>query len=124
MQKNNDAICNPIYHFTESDIWEYIREFDVLTNPLYSKGFRRVGCIGCPMGGAKQQYREFNEYPKYKQNYIKAFSRMNEHRKEKNLKAWKNGEEVMRWWLGENINQVRIEDILEEEDDGNTDKPS
>jgi len=25
------------------------------------------------------------------------------------------GEEVMRWWLGENPNQIRIEDLITEE---------
>ena len=28
--------------------------------------------------------------------------------------AFKNGEDVFRWWLGENPNQVRIEDLLNE----------
>ena len=46
-----DTICNPIYKFTEVDIWEYIRRFNIETNPLYQKGYKRVGCIGCPLGG-------------------------------------------------------------------------
>ena len=46
---------------------------------------------------------------------------MLEERKRKGLPfrryTFKNGEEVMRWWLGENPNQVRIEDILKGEDE-------
>lgn len=48
---NKDTICNPIYKFTSRDIWEYVQRFGVKMNPLYKKGYRRVGCIGCPLGG-------------------------------------------------------------------------
>lgn len=114
-KKNKDTMCNPIYKFTEVDIWEYIKTYDLQINPLYARGYKRVGCIGCPLGGEKSMKREFAEYPKYKENYIKAFDRMLKRRKEKGLKNidyWTDGESVMRWWIGENPKQVRIEDIL------------
>ena len=119
-----DTLCNPIYHFIESEIWQYVRQYNVKMNPLYSRGFKRIGCIGCPLGGAKAQNKEFELYPKYKENYIKAFDRMLA-RQRKSGTAYRkytfsSGEEVMRWWLGENPNQVRIEDILEAENDGST----
>jgi len=118
-KEKKDSICNPIYKFIESDIWEYIRAYDVPTNPLYAKGYKRVGCIGCPLGGGKQMNREFRDYPIYKQNYIKAFDRMLAKRRAEGKSFLKcdlqTGEEVMRWWLGENPNQVRIEDILKGE---------
>lgn len=110
-----DTICSPIYHFKESDIWEYIKRFNVKINSLYAQGFKRVGCIGCPLAGAKQQNADFQRYPKYKENYIKAFDRMIKKRKELGKSCyWETGEECMRWWLGENIKQIRIEDILNE----------
>ena len=99
---NEDLICNPIYKFTEDDIWQYIHENEIDVNPLYQRGYRRVGCIGCPLGGRKQILREFNDYPKYKRNYIKAFDRMLKARREKGLKAmdrWTTAEEVFRWWI-------------------------
>lgn len=114
---NKDTLCNPIYFFKESDIWAYVKEYQIPMNPLYAKGYKRVGCIGCPLGGAKTQNREFNDYPKYKENYIKAFDRAICKRlaQGKTVQSWTTGEECMRWWLGENINQVRIEDLIESE---------
>lgn len=50
-KERKDTICNPIYHFTDSDIWDYVRQYNVKMNPLYAKGYKRVGCIGCPLGG-------------------------------------------------------------------------
>ena len=111
-----DTICSPIYHFEKSDIWEYIKRFNVKINPLYAQGYERVGCIGCPLAGAKKQNADFQRYPKYKENYIKAFDRMIKKRKELGKPCcWETGEEVMRWWLGENPKQVRIEDLITEE---------
>lgn len=114
---NKDTLCNPIYKFTEKDIWEYVREYNVPMNPLYTKGYKRVGCVGCPLAGASHQNKEFQDYPKYKQNYIKAFDRMIAKRKAegKGCRMWSTGEECMRLWLGENVKQVRIEDIIKNE---------
>ena len=50
-KEHKDTICNPIYRFTLRDIWEYVERFNVPMNPLYAKGYKRVGCVGCPLGG-------------------------------------------------------------------------
>ena len=116
-KKNKDLISNPIYWFTESDIWEYVKKFNISMNPLYSKGYKRVGCIGCPLGGSKSMVKEFQDYPKYKLNYIKAFERMqklNEKKGINNKYSMSNGEEWLEWWIGNNPKQVRIDDILED----------
>lgn len=117
-KKHNNTLVQPIYKFTDSDIWEYIHRENVKTNPLYKRGYKRVGCIGCPLAGGKMRKKEFQDYPKYKENYIRAFDRMLERRRQKGdpfLHEYKTGEEVMRWWLGEDPNQMRLEDVEQEE---------
>jgi phosphoadenosine phosphosulfate reductase len=34
---------HPILHFTEKDVWSYIRRNNVPYNPLYDKGYRSLG---------------------------------------------------------------------------------
>lgn len=110
---NKDTIINPIYKFTDRDVWDYVKEFNVPMNPLYEKGYRRVGCIGCPLGGSKNQIHEFLNYPTYKRAYIRAFDRMLASHDDRQRKYnFKTGEEVFRWWLGEDPRQIRFEDIL------------
>lgn len=115
-KKHKDTLVNPIYHFTTVDVWNYIRENNVDINPLYSKGYKRVGCIGCPLGGRKNMIKEFEDYPKYKLNYIKAFERILRNREKRGMKPlkydFKTGEDVYNWWLGDDPNQIRIDDIL------------
>lgn len=43
---------------------------------------------------------ELEEYPKYKQNYLKAFERMLENNRKKGIAcSWNTADEVYRWWL-------------------------
>lgn len=98
MQKNK-MVVNPIVDWTHRDIWEYIHTEKVPVCRLYECGYKRVGCIGCPMVG-KKRYREFADFPAYKKLYIHAFERMIKVRKQKGLDCrQKTGEEVFAWWM-------------------------
>lgn len=93
-------IVNPIIDWTNRDIWDYINSENIPMNPLYSCGFDRVGCIGCPLANTKFRDFEFKKYPKFKQNYIRAFDRMLEQRKIKGKETqWKTGEDVFETWM-------------------------
>ena len=93
------VVSNPIIDWTHKDIWDYIRSNHMPYNPLYDMGYKRVGCVGCPMAG-KNRYKEFADFPKYKAAYIRAFDKMLVaiHAAGKPTK-WKNGEDVFRWWM-------------------------
>ena len=101
MKKKNDAVVNPIVDWTDAMVWQYVRYEQIQLNPLYAKGYTRVGCIGCPLGNVKKQKMDFERYPSIKNLYIKAFQKMIDKRKADGLKTiWKTGEECMEWWLG------------------------
>ena len=108
MKEHNDTLVNPIYEWTDADIWEYIRQENIKVNPLYFRGYKRVGCIGCPLSGYHNMKKEFNDYPKYKQLYINAFNRMIAERKKKGKKCeFETGEEVFEWWIEEYKHNVK-----------------
>lgn len=88
-------VLNPIFDWTSDDVWEFIKEYNINYCELYDQGFTRIGCIGCPMATYKAREAEFARYPKYKENYIKAFQRM----VETHDTRWKTGEEVFDWWM-------------------------
>lgn len=117
MRENKDIIVNPIYEWTDSDIWEYIRENNVKYNPLYDRGYKRVGCIGCPLANYKEMNKEFAEYPKIKDAYTRAFQRMidqyDDDRKRK-MKDWKTGQDVFDWWTEKWKNEVKGQMSLED----------
>lgn len=72
-------MVNPIVDWEDADIWEFIRAENVPYCGLYDCGFKRLGCIGCPMA-SKHRKVEFERWPRYKQLYLNAFARMQEAR--------------------------------------------
>lgn len=90
------TVLNPIIDWTDSDVWEFIHEYDVPYCHLYDCGYKRLGCIGCPMSTNARE--ELERYPKYKEAYIRAFDRMIKGRGDLPTE-WKNGKEVLDWWL-------------------------
>lgn len=109
-QLKGKLILNPIIDWTDNDVWEYIKSRGLKYCSLYDEGFKRLGCIGCPMGGTQQMIKEFQRWPKYYNIYLKTFDRMLQQKREKWQKpVWRNAEEVMYWWIyGKKIDENQI----------------
>ncbi|WP_270810398.1 phosphoadenosine phosphosulfate reductase family protein [Hungatella effluvii] len=108
-------ICNPIVDWEDRDIWEFIRCERLLVNPLYDMGFRRVGCLGCPMAG-KNRWTEFRLFPTYERAYIRAFGNMLEAIHASGGKTkWKTAYDVFSWWMEEDKieGQISLFDLPE-----------
>ena len=41
--RDDHTRIHPVLHFTEKDIWAYIKKFNLPSNPLYDKGYRSLG---------------------------------------------------------------------------------
>lgn len=72
---------------------------------------KRIGCIGCPMQNGKGMKADFIRYPKYRDNYLRAFRRMLKAREAAGLdnNSWNSPEDVMMWWVGDNPLQMSFE---------------
>lgn len=68
-------IVNPILYWTETDVWDFHRDQNIPKCSLYDEGFKRLGCVGCPLAGAKQQRIEFDRWPRYEFLWRRAFDR-------------------------------------------------
>ena len=109
--KRRRTVVNPIIDWTTDEVWEFIHEYNLPYCKLYDEGHERLGCIGCPMGTVKGRIEEFEKYPKIKKAYMRAFSKMIETRKLRNMPKvnahdadgnpvdWETEEAVMKWWL-------------------------
>ena len=78
--KTHTTTVNPIIDWTDGEVWEFIKEYNIPYCTLYDEGFKRLGCIGCPMGSKEQRIREFERWPKYKNLYMIAFQKMIDNR--------------------------------------------
>ena len=47
--------CTPLAFWTEKDIWDYIRKYNVPYSEIYNKGYTRSGCFQCLFGIQHEQ---------------------------------------------------------------------
>lgn len=99
-------VANPIIDWETSDVMDFLTGEKVKLCSLYSEGWKRVGCIGCPMAG-KHRYAEFARYPTYKKAYIMAFDKMMEMRRlrgmPRGVEMDETGVDVFHWWMEDGI---------------------
>lgn len=100
--RTSKTLLNPIIDWPTDCVWEFIHTEKLPYCELYDKGFHRLGCIGCPLNSKQEQ--ELEQYPKYKQSYIKAFARMLEKNKKEGKfdpnSIWQTADDVYLWWIG------------------------
>ncbi len=119
-RKHKTILVNPIYEWTDAEIWGYIHENNIAYNELYDMGYSRVGCILCPLANKREKQRDILTFPAYKERYIKAFERMLEVRKSRGKDdgdggVWKDAESVFKWWIEDKTIEGQMEFNFEEE---------
>lgn len=100
--RTRKTLVNPIIDWTDDEVWEFLNDVVKVEHcSLYDEGFKRLGCIGCPMGGNKGMTRDFKRWSKYKNIYMRAFDEMLKERKITKCDEWKTADEVFKWWIKE-----------------------
>jgi len=102
MTDKTKTYLHPIIDWTEDDVWGFIQREAVPYCSLYNEGFKRIGCILCPMSSKQNKLRDIERYPRYRAAYIRAFARAQQSRIDANLKSVKMGEtpeQMFAWWI-------------------------
>jgi len=100
---NSKNFVHPIIDWTDINVWDFIRKFNLPYCRLYDEGWKRVGCLFCPFAG-KHRKVEVELYPKFTQAFIRAFRRCYDVKKAEgktSVDRWKDGEEMFWWWINE-----------------------
>ena len=102
---------HPIIDWSEKDVWDFIHQQGLKYCRLYDEGYKRIGCIMCPLQTKRGILRDAERYPKFYKAYLLAFKNMIKHRIASGLNCnWKTPEEVMDWWINEPNKQTQ--DVL------------
>lgn len=118
--RTQKTLVNPIIDWLDEDVWEFIRQYKIPYCSLYDEGWKRLGCIGCPMSNRENREKGFERWPTYKRAYIHAFDRMVARRRSSNRATpWQTGQECFDWWMqkgGDKQIQGQI-DVWEDEEE-------
>ena len=95
-------MLQPIIDWKEEDVWQFIKEQNLPYCSLYDAGFKRLGCIMCPMAGTDQMLRDAKRWPKIAEAYKRAMNRAVDTRRAKGLECredFASGDTLYHWWV-------------------------
>ena len=109
-QTTKAVVILPILFWKEGQLWEYIRQNCIAYCCLYDEGFKRLGCVGCPMTSSQKRRVEFGRWPQYERLWKKGFKEYWENKTgklDRNGNLWfgdrnfSNWQEMWNWWLND-----------------------
>jgi len=100
-RQKGKMFLNPIVDWSEDEVWEYIHKYNLPYPCLYDEGYKRIGCIMCPLQGTKGMLKDKERYPKYYNAYLLAIKKMMEIKRARGdvIKQGDTPEEFMDWWI-------------------------
>lgn len=101
---NTKRFLHAIIDWTDTDVWDFISEERLPYCKLYNNGWKRIGCLFCPMANRREAEAEAEAYPGYVKTFVRAFEKLYKNRKEAgktSVNRWKSGEDMFWWWLKE-----------------------
>lgn len=99
---NHYFFVNPLAYWSTDYLWDYIDNERLEVNPLYGEGFKRVGCICCPMASKCERHFELSKYPKFEKRFVKLADEIIKLRIAQGLPNsfnFKTGTEYFHMWL-------------------------
>jgi phosphoadenosine phosphosulfate reductase len=107
--RRSTMALSPILHWTEDDVWQFIRDQHLAYCSLYDEGLRRIGCICCAMANTKRRRADLARWPRYDRLYRKACAKLWVRRAgtmtRQGDKEWfgtrcfTTSDEMFEWWL-------------------------
>lgn len=91
------VVISPIFHWSDTDVWDFIKGNNMPYCDLYDMGFHRIGCLFCPLASVKEKRRELEMFPLVAERvYIRAIRELMEKGHYDNFKS---PEQCFEWWI-------------------------
>lgn len=125
--KLDDVFLAPILYWKDEDVWRFIRENGIPYCSLYDHGYKRIGCLGCPMKHGAKRQADFDRYPRFLAAYQRAarvyYERTKEKRLAKGLPVKPTFESFWSWWMeNEEPEPACVYEQMREQADGGGDE--
>ena len=69
-------LVSPIIHWTDRDVWQFLNGNSIEHCSLYDEGYKRIGCILCPMSNYKQKLKYYQRFPHVKRKWIQTIQKL------------------------------------------------
>jgi phosphoadenosine phosphosulfate reductase len=93
--RTGQYVISPIVGWKDYEVWQFIRESELPYCSLYDQGFKRLGCVGCPMAGSGR-IRQFRKWPHFERSWKKIVFKAWER---STINNFKSPDDLWEWWL-------------------------
>lgn len=106
-------LVSPIIHWTDRDVWDFLNGNGIGHCSLYDEGYKRIGCILCPMSNRKQKLKDIKRFPHVKQKWVQTIQKLidagySNHR-------FSDAEFGFNWWIsGKSFDQFYADEVLQQ----------
>ena len=103
--KTHQYMVAPILNWSDAEVWEFIRTRSIPYCELYDQGFKRIGCVGCPMSYRKGA--ELDRWPHFDRRWRRLFHEVWDKRtgiNQRDGRMWfgdrhfESADEMYEWW--------------------------
>lgn len=113
-------LVSPIIHWSDRDVWDFLNSNKIEHCQLYDEGYKRIGCILCPMSAYRQKIRECKRFPHVRKKWIDTIQKLIDEGYIKN--NFSDPELGFRWWIsGKSFKEFYADEVLQQKidfDDG------
>lgn len=91
---------HPMLDWTDDDVWAFIHREKLPYCSLYNEGFKRIGCMLCPMQYDRQ--RDIRRWPRHAEMFRRALRRYYSRKKAEGnpcVDRWPNADAMFDWWV-------------------------
>jgi phosphoadenosine phosphosulfate reductase len=71
-KRSRRVFIRPLANWDSEFLWDFIRSEKLPYPNLYDDGFKRLGCVGCPLIGRADKEKEFARWPNIAQRWREA----------------------------------------------------
>lgn len=111
----DQILISPIINWTERDIWDFLNGNGIEHCSLYDEGYKRIGCILCPMANYRTKIQDMQRFPHVKREWIKVIKWLidNGYTPEKIKES--GAEFGFNWWIsGKSFDQFYADEVLQQ----------
>lgn len=104
--ERGDVVVAPVAYWTDEDVWNLIHSQKIPYCKLYDEGFKRIGCVGCPINPQARE-KEFERWPEMKALWMEGARRcwekgqttMNNKGEKYYVAKFESPEALFKWWM-------------------------
>ena len=109
-------LVSPIMYWTEKDVWEFLNANNIPHCKLYDEGYRRIGCICCPMSNYKSKLRDIERFPHVKRKWLETIQHLIDNGYMN--RNFSDAETGFRWWISDkSFDKFYADEVLQQKID-------